>query len=254
MPNKTKDQNPKIKNKKPKTTAVKKVAVKEEKPARARISKDSGLMLDVFDVKGRVIEKIELPKEVFGAKINEPLMAQAVRVYLANQRAGTASTKTRGEVKGSSRKIYRQKGTGRARHGSVRAPIFVHGGIVFGPKPRDYSLKLTKKMKKQALFSALSAKKESGEIKILGKGDKIGSKTKEMAQALKNLQLKDGILFVLPNNKFENLIRAARNLKGLELIFAYQLNTYEVLKNKILLMLSESIPTIKDHFVKGEEK
>src|SRR6266404_5428662 len=118
----------------------------------------------VVGIDGKVSGKVSLPGEMFGEKVNKALLAQAVRVYLANQRQGNASTKTRGEVDGSTAKIYRQKGTGRARHGSKRAPIFVKGGIVFGPKPRDFSLSLPQKMKRKALFSALSAKVKDKEV------------------------------------------------------------------------------------------
>src|SRR6185437_7247197 len=121
-------------------------------------SKVAPVSVDVVGIDGKVTGKIALPGEIFGEKLNKALLAQAVRVYLANQRQGNASTKTRGEVDGSTRKIYRQKGTGRARHGSVRAPIFVHGGIAHGPKPRDFSLTMPQKMKQKALFSALSTK------------------------------------------------------------------------------------------------
>lgn len=200
-----------------------------------------GLKADVFDTKGKLVESINLPVEVFGAKINHQLMAQAVRVYLANQRKGTAATKTRGEVKGSTRKIYRQKGTGRARHGAIRAPIFVGGGVVFGPKPRDYSLELPKKMKKKALFSALSLKHKNGEIKIVSNLEKIEPKTKAMVEIIKKLSLNgEKILLVLPEKK-ENVQKSARNIEGLEMILADQLNAYEVLRNKKLLFMRESI-------------
>jgi large subunit ribosomal protein L4 len=134
-----------------KTVVVKKAIVKEA-------PKETGLKLSVYDLKGAIAESLTLPKEIFGAKINNSLMAQAVRVYLANQRRGTLKTKSRGEVAISTRKIYRQKGTGRARHGAKSAPIFVGGGIAFGPKPRDFSMKLNQNMRRVALFSALSAK------------------------------------------------------------------------------------------------
>lgn len=205
----------------------------------------TGLTVDVFDIKGKVKEKMTLPKEIFAAKINPKLMAQAVRVYLANQRKGTASTKTRGEVKGSSRKIYRQKGTGRARHGSIRAPIFVHGGVVFGPKPKDFSLNLPQKMKKAALFSALTTKLKNGEIKIVSGLEKIEPKTKNMVQTLKKLGLNNkGLLFVL-SAKNENIQRSARNIEGVELLLASQLNAYEILKNKNLIFMKDAIEIIE---------
>src|SRR3989344_6029979 len=162
------DKKLKIKNSKLKIET--KSSAKDGKVARVRVSsaskttKKGSLFAPVYDLKGAKSGTLALPKEVFGTKVNNSLMAQAVRVYLANQRQGNATTKTRGEVQGSSKKIYRQKGTGRARHGSLRAPIFVKGGIVFGPKPRDFSLDLPKKMKRKALFSSLSAKAADSEV------------------------------------------------------------------------------------------
>ncbi|MBI2074384.1 MAG: 50S ribosomal protein L4 [Candidatus Levybacteria bacterium] len=215
-----------------------------------------GLTLDVYDTKGKVAGSIHLPKDIFGAKINNQLMAQAVRVYLANQRSGTASVKTRGEVRGSTRKIYRQKGTGRARHGAIRAPIFVHGGIAFGPRPRDYSLELPKKMKKAALFSALSSKLNDGAIKVVTGLEKIEPKTKQMANIIQNLEL-DGknrnILLVLSDaaeKQVKNVYIAARNLEGVDILPVKQLNTYEVLRSDKMLMMQASVDIMQKHFIK----
>src|SRR5581483_3879222 len=148
---------------KSKTKSVRKSA---SSPLASGRSSAPKLSASVYDLKGKAIGRVTLPSEVFGVEENPHLLAQAVRVYLANQRQGTVSTKTRGEVQGSTRKIYRQKGTGRARHGGIRAPIFVHGGIVFGPKPREFSLSMPQKMRRLALFTALSGKVKDGELKI----------------------------------------------------------------------------------------
>ncbi|PIP74376.1 MAG: 50S ribosomal protein L4, partial [Candidatus Levybacteria bacterium CG22_combo_CG10-13_8_21_14_all_35_11] len=193
--------------------------------------------------------------EIFGAKINKVLLAQAVRVYLANQRKGTHSTKTRGEVEGSTAKIYRQKGTGRARHGSKRAPIFVKGGVVFGPKPRDYSLKLPKKMRRLALFSSLTTKKDEGKIVVLSGLEKIEAKTNKMADVVKNLNLEEKnkkILLITPDtiNAFENVYKATRNLKGVSIVSAKMLNTYEVLNSKTVLLMKASIEVLENNFLK----
>lgn len=251
------DQKSKVKatTKKSKVVAKPRIVKKQTVQARAKVASGSAsrtsINADVLDLKGKVVEKMSLPKEIFGAKINDKLMAQAVRVYLANQRSGTASTKTRGEVKGSSRKIYRQKGTGRARHGSVRAPIFVKGGIVFGPKPRDYSLDFPKKMKRAALFSALSARLKAGEIKVLKGLAKIEPKTKEVSGVLKSLSFKKGkkVLLITPKET-QNVWRASRNIEGVNLILANQLNTYETLKYGVLLFMQESIKVLEDQFSK----
>ena len=217
--------------------------------------KKSDLALDFFDTKGKVVDAVGLPKEIFGAKINNSLMAQAVRVYLANQRMGTSSTKTRGEVRGSTRKIWRQKGTGRARHGSRKAPIFVGGGIVFGPKPRDFSLKLSKKMKRLALFSSLSSKQKRGEIKGITGFEKLPPKTRVMAAALKSLEIIDKykkIALVLPSTKkdFQNLYRASRNIEDLTVFNASLLNAYAVLNSDLMLLTKDSLRVMEDTFLK----
>ncbi len=226
------------------------------KKANVQSAKTSALSVDVFDVNGKVVESIELPKEIFGANSNPELISQAIRVYLANQRRGTVSTKTRGEVQGSTRKIYRQKGTGRARHGSIRAPIFVHGGIVFGPKPRDFSLAMPQQMRRKALFASLSGKKKDGEIKIVKGLEKIEQKTKSMVAVIKKLGLdleNKKILLVIPSaSGFSNVTKAARNIKDLDYRQASQLNTYDVLNAKMLLLTRDSIEVLQQTFVKKE--
>lgn len=252
-----------------KTTAkktVKKVVVKKVKVEIKTVAKTpkvsstvhSSFAVDMYNLSGKTAGKIELPKEIFGAKINDTLMAQAVRVYLANQRQGNASTKSRGEVKGSSKKIYRQKGTGNARHGSKRAPIFVHGGVAMGPNPHDFSLKLPRKMKKAALLSALSTKLKDGEIKVISGFEKIEPKTKIMHNALKTIS-KDykNVLLVSyksPKNELTNLYKASRNIKTLKVVNADLLNTFEVLKSNEILLMKESIDVMKDSFMgKGQK-
>ena len=218
-----------------------------------------GLKVDVYDMKGKVIETMDLPKEIFGLKANDALVSQAVRVYLANHRRGTVSTKTRGEVAGSTRKIYRQKGTGRARHGSLRAPIFVHGGIVFGPKPRDFSLNLSKKMSRRALFTVLSEKLKEKRIKILGDIEKISPKTKEgngVFDKLGFISKKKKVLFVAPSSlrkEFKNIYRAINNLSGVSILEARMLNAYDVLNNKEIVFMKKAVDVISDTFLKGKE-
>src|SRR3990170_8751536 len=129
-------------------------------------SKEKKLQAILFNIDGESVGKISLPPEIFAYKVGPKLLAQAVYIHLANQRAGTRSTKTRSQVTGSTRKIYRQKGTGRARHGDITAPIFVGGGIVGGPKPRDYSANMNKKQKRKALFISLSEKAKRGEVRV----------------------------------------------------------------------------------------
>ncbi|MBI4078926.1 MAG: 50S ribosomal protein L4 [Candidatus Levybacteria bacterium] len=218
-----------------------------KKPVRAA----KGLTVDVYDIKGSVAGTISLPKEIFAAKVNSRLMTQAVRVYLANQRKGTVSTKTRGEVIGSTRKIYRQKGTGRARHGAITAPIFVGGGVVFGPKPRDYALKLPQKMKRAALFSAISAKVSDNAVRVIADLEKIAPKTKSMAALVDKLQLDSNkkVLLVLPQN-VDNVLRAARNIPNIEIMHVTQLTTYKVLESVYILFMQQAL----DAFLKLRKK
>ncbi len=213
------------------------------------------LTLDVFDTNGKVVGKQHISSDVFGTKINKQLIAQAVRVYLANQRQGNASTKTRGEVSASTRKIYRQKGTGRARHGSLKAPLFVHyGGVAWGPRPRDFGLNIPQKMKQQALACALSAKVKDQELKIVSGLEKLDGKTKSMVGALANLKVKTEnikknpkILLVI-NDGAANVIRAARNIDRVTITAAARLNVYDVLTAKQLLFSKDAVESLEARF------
>jgi large subunit ribosomal protein L4 len=205
----------------------------------------NAVKIDVLDLNGKVVETLSLPGEIFAAKVNPTLMAQAVRVYLANQRRGTVSTKTRGEVEGSTRKIYRQKGTGRARHGSIRAPIFVGGGLVFGPKPRDYSMSMPQKMRRAALFSALTTKLNDKELSVVQGFEKLEPKTKAMVKALTGVtdMKKPSVLLVIPTDvkSVENITKATRNIAGVTYLSVNQLNTYAVLRAKQLIMTKDAV-------------
>jgi large subunit ribosomal protein L4 len=235
-------------------TVAKRAPVAKKAVAKVAAVKETGLKQSVYDVKGKVSESINLPAEIFGVKINKTLMTQAVRVYLANQRRGTLSTKSRGEVKISTRKIYRQKGTGRARHGAASAPIFVGGGIAFGPKPRDFSLKLNQSMKRVALFSALTSKLKDGEIKIITGLEKIEPKTKKMVAVIQHLELNGKnaqVLLILPaGNEFTNITKAGRNIQGITITPANLINTYTVLSNKRILFMKDAINSLKETFLK----
>lgn len=240
-----------------KKPTVKKAVVKVKKAVIKELPKETGLKISVYSSAGKVLESIVLPKEIFAANINSNLMTQAVRVYLANQRRGTLKTKTRGEVKISTKKVWRQKGTGRARHGAASAPIFVGGGVAFGPRQRDFSLNLNQKMRRLALFSALSSKLKDGEIKIISGLEKIEPKTKIMVNVMDKLALsgKDmQILLVTPKagKDFENVIKGARNIKGVNITSSNMLNTYDVLANKNLLFMKNSIDAIKETFLKDK--
>ena len=228
-------------------TLVVKKAVKE-KPEKSEKTAGS-LQATVVGLDGKASGKVSLPKELFGAKENPSLMAQAVRVYLANQRSGNASTKTRGEVEGSTRKIYRQKGTGKARHGGIRAPVFVGGGIVFGPKPRDYSLKLSKNMKRRALASALTTQHANGNILFVDGLETLEPKTKIMVSTLKNIGINGKTLVVLAGNT-KNVQRSARNIEDIDLLQAKDLHTYTVLSHTKLLVMKNAVAELKSTFIR----
>ncbi|OGG27300.1 50S ribosomal protein L4 [Candidatus Gottesmanbacteria bacterium RIFCSPLOWO2_01_FULL_39_12b] len=213
------------------------------------------LKASLYNLQGEVVGDISLPEKIFAAKINPILMAQAVRIYQANQRLGTHSTKTRGEVTGSTRKIYRQKGTGRARHGDIKSPIFIGGGVVHGPRPKDYSLSFPKKMRKLALFSALTSKYRGGAIKIISGLKEIEAKTKNLVETLVKLKLIDGkkvinskILLVIPN-KLDNILLAGRNLRYLTIRQAQLLNTYEILSHYQLVLMEETVTKLVENAI-----
>jgi len=203
--------------------------------------------LDLYTITGKSTEKIDLPPEIFGVKINSPLMAQAVRVYLSNQRKAHAHAKTRGQVTGSTRKIFRQKGTGHARHGSLSAPIFVGGGMAHGPSgEQNYKLTMSQKMKKAALFSALTSKFTAKEILVLKVPEKLLPKTQEMVKIFKNLELKvSSKISLILADKNENITRAGRNIAGVKLMKANNLNTYEVLNGGKLIFMDNSLPVLQ---------
>ncbi|MBI3984461.1 MAG: 50S ribosomal protein L4 [Candidatus Levybacteria bacterium] len=239
----------------PQAKATKKPAKPVKKAVVKDLPKQTGLKLSVYNTSGRSTETITLPKEIFGVDINKTLMLQAVRVYLANQRRGTVKTKSRGEVNISTRKIYRQKGTGRARHGAASAPIFVGGGVALGPRQRDYSMKLTQKAKQKALFSAFSSKVKDGEIKLVAGLSKLEPKTKNMAGLLEKLQLnakKQRLLVVTPkaSKDFEGVVKASRNIEGVNIVPSNLLNTYEVLRARQILLMKEAIDVLKETFIK----
>ena len=223
-------------------TKVKKTATKVEKSSQPPLS------VDVFDHSGKVVESIILPAEVFGIKPNKVLIAQAVRVYLANQRLGNASTKSRGEVRGGGRKPWRQKGTGRARIGSIRAPHWRGGGVSFGPKPKDYSLEMPKKMKQKALLSALSAKFGDQGLVVIKDLELKASKTKEAFEILKKLDLKGKVLVVTTELK-DNQKLAFRNIEDTKVATVNNLSTYQILDTKKLLLTKAAVKKMEELFV-----
>jgi large subunit ribosomal protein L4 len=191
--------------------------------------------VDVFDLNNQKVGQVDLADEVFGAEVNEALLYEAVKQYRAGQRAGTHKTKVRADVAGSGKKLWKQKGTGRARIGSVRSPIWRHGGTVHGPQPRDYSYRLPHKMVVGALRSALSAKVRDGELKVVQAFDFSGPKTKEAAGALAKLETGRTVL-VVDNGENRNLSLGVRNIKGVTLLPTREVNAYHLLGHKSVLL------------------
>ncbi len=212
----------------------------------------STLSIKVLDIKGVETKEKAVPKEIFSIAFNDQLLAQYVRVYQANKRQGNASSKTRGEVTGSTRKIYKQKGTGRARHGSNKAPIFVGGGVVGGPSPRDFSLRMNKKQKTLALFGALSMKLKDKEI--IGFSNqflKMEAKTKKIVDMLKKSKLyAKKLLVILPKMEKNNFVLSGRNISGLLFSDAMSINAFEVLKADVVVFIEDAVDMLTKHFVK----
>ena len=188
-----------------------------------------------YNMEGATIGEVELSDEIFAAPVNEAAMHLVVRSYLAAQRQGTQSALTRGEVRGGGRKIYRQKGTGNARHHGNRAPQFKHGGVVFAPKPRDYVVGVNKKVRRLAFRSAMTAKFNAGEIVVVDALNLKEAKTKLMAEALKKLNAERKALVVLPERD-ENVVRATANLAQAQTTYVNTLNVYDILNaGKVIL-------------------
>lgn len=236
-----------------KTEKVEAVAKAEVKaPVAKAVVKASSFSVPVYSLLGKEAGSLDLPKTIFGAEINRPLLAQALRVYLNNQKGHFSNTKTRGEVEGSTRKIYKQKGTGRARHGGIRAPIFVGGGIALGPKSRKVILDLPKKMKQAALISALSQKLLDKDVYGISGLEKATGKTSEIAKFLKTLGKKKVLIVSEKSNDLAK--RAAQNIKSVNLIAAEDINTFEVIKARNLIFTRGAVETLEKRILKTETK
>lgn len=194
--------------------------------------------VDIIDLSNRKVGTVELADAVFAAPVNENLLYEAVRHHMAGARRGTAATKTRHEVAGSGKKLWKQKGTGRARMGSIRSPLWRHGGTVHGPQPRSYAYHLPRKMQLGALRSALSAKLRDGELKVVNEFSIGEAKTKAMRQTLDVLEAKKTVLLV-DNSENRNLDLSSRNLPGVKLVSSREVNVYDLLGHE-RVFLSES--------------
>ncbi len=201
--------------------------------------------LSIVDTKNKKVGSLEVSEDVFGADINEHLLHEVVVMQLANKRRGTASTKIRHEVRGGGKKPWKQKGTGRARAGSSRSPIWRGGGITFGPKPRDYFYKIPKKARKTALKSVLSLKVKNNDIVVLDKLESKFSKTKEVALFLKDLKILDKVLFLIEQEN-KNLQLAARNLPNARVLNLAGLNVYDLLHSSKLILTQSTVSKIEE--------
>ena len=205
------------------------------------------LKTNVYNMSGKLVGEIELPEAVFGIEPNEAAVHDAVKNHLANKRQGTQSALTRAEVSGGGRKPWKQKGTGRARQGSTRAPQWTHGGIVFAPKPRDYSYTLNKKAKRLALKSVLSAKASEQAVVVIDEIKMEAPKTKEFAAFLKAVGCTSKTLVVTAAAD-QNVVRSGRNIAGCEVTFANLLNTYDVLHADKLVVDQAALQKIQEVF------
>ena len=201
--------------------------------------------IDVYDIDGKKLKSIELKEEVFGIKPNEAVVHSVLVNYLANQRQGTQSTKTRSEVRGGGKKPWRQKGTGRARQGSIRAPQWIKGGIALGPKPRSYKYRVNRKEKQLAIRSLLSSKVLENSITVVDKFDFKEIKTKQVVSALNNLKVEGKTLIMIPE-KNEILQRSARNIENVRTISVSTVNVFDLLKYKNLILTVDTVKKLEE--------
>ena len=201
--------------------------------------------VDVLDMKGKKVSDIELAESVFGIEPNEAIVHSVLVNYLANQRQGTQSTKTRAEVSGGGRKPWRQKGTGRARQGSIRAPQWIKGGIALGPKPRSYKYTVNKKERRLAIRSVLSSKVLEKELTVVDKLEVKEIKTKTMVKALADMKVEGKTLIILPENN-KNVLMSSRNIEGVKTIVANNINIFDLLKYTTLILPVDTVKKLEE--------
>ena len=201
--------------------------------------------IDVLSTDGKKVKELELNDKVFGIEPNENIVHEVVVNYLANQRQGTQSTKTRAEVAGGGRKPWRQKGTGRARQGSIRAPQWIKGGIALGPKPRTYTYKVNKKEKRLAIRSILSSKVLEKQLTVVDSFNMKEIKTSEMVKTLNNLKLTGKTLVVLPENDV-NVQKSLRNIEGVRALIVDTINAYDLVKYENLVLTENSVKKLEE--------
>ena len=201
--------------------------------------------IDVYDINGKKVKELELNEAVFGIEPNEAVVHSVLVNFLANQRQGTQSTKTRSEVSGGGRKPWRQKGTGRARQGSIRAPQWIKGGIALGPKPRSYKYNVNKKERQLAVKSVLSSKVLENELVVVDSLPLNDIKTKEMVKALSNLKVEGKALIMLPE-KNEKVQKSARNIEGVKTTLVETINVYDLLKYNKLVVTEDTVKKLEE--------
>ena len=201
--------------------------------------------VDVYDINGKKVSDVELNENVFGIEPNENIVHEVLVNYLANQRQGTQSTKTRAEVRGGGRKPWRQKGTGRARQGSIRAPQWIKGGIALGPKPRSYRYSVNKKEKRLAIKSILSSKVLENNLTVVDKLDLKEIKTKSMVKTFSNLKLEGKTLVILPEKNL-NVQASTRNIEGAKSIVVNTINVYDLLRYTNLVLTLDTVKKLEE--------
>ena len=201
--------------------------------------------VDLYNIKGETVGNIDLSDDIFGIKVNANAVHLAVQNQLANKRQGTQSTKTKSEVRGGGIKPWRQKGTGRARQGSIRSAQWIKGGIVLGPKPRSYSYTLPKKLKKLALKSALSSKVNENELMVLDSLMFDGIKTKQMVNVLSSLKIASSVLIVI-DGKNEAVEKSARNIPGVKTAFVNTINVFDILKHDKFIITKDAVAKVEE--------
>lgn len=205
------------------------------------------MKIDVLNIKGEKVDQLTLNDEIFGATPNEDVLAQYLRVYTNNQRQGTAASKDRSEVSGGGKKPWKQKGTGRARVGSNRSPLWRHGGVTHGPQPKSWNLDLNKKMKRIAIVSALSSKFANNNAIVLDALTFEAPKTKSMVEMINNVKAEKPL--VILNTNDVNTIKSGSNIKNLKITQASMLNAYDVLNAKTLIFVKDAILGLQDKFL-----
>ncbi len=203
--------------------------------------------VEIVNTRGETVGELELNPNVFDAEVNENLLFEVSQMHASNRRKGTASTKTRSEIRGGGRKPWRQKGTGRARHGTIRSPLWAGGGVVFGPKPRSYRYQLPRKMRRAAMRSALTSKLRSQELTVLNDLKLEEPKTRMINEILNNLDARGRVLLVTAGAD-ENVYKSSRNIPRVNSAVANQINVYDVLNSDCIILTREAVARVEEVF------